>query len=334
MPYFLCEKIGSGIDAEENAIRPALSLYQDTWTCVADSKSFGLMLVKSSHKPAFDADSRIKPMRKALLAGIAPVDSETDDWEAPDLAEKFARRFLLDQKGFGRGTSEGRLRELIPGVKVRLKPGKMSPSGTFTDNFTNGGSNTNLGSWTPSGGTAWTHVDGTSSWAYVHAGFDWLVNFTSDNTGASWRCDDQGSADHYTQWVTRHVTLNAFVCNRHVSRSSYIGSRTNVNVAIFRVDGAFTSLGTGGSPATGNTIRLESSGDSHEAFLNGASVVGPVNDAYNNTATRQGVNARSGGENSWLDNFEAGVLAGTEALTTSVSTGGQTAPSLTTSVPL
>jgi hypothetical protein len=211
----------------------------------------------------------------------------------------------------------------------------------FTDNFTEA-SDTALESHTPSGGTAWTRVDGAASGIIVESSTGAARAASTTNT-LYW-CDDQGSADQYVQF-TKGVTAdgNSFVCNRATDNQNFIGIRVVAGkVQVWRRNANnFGQIGTDGNLAvvTGDTIRLESNGDVHTAYVNGVadSNAGGTYSPFN-TVTRQGLCTRSNlpDGSAWVDNFEAGALTppGTEALTGSASTGGQTAPSLTTSVPL
>jgi hypothetical protein len=352
VPYFVCDAIGTGEDAEGNQRRPVVDLYTDTWTVIADGND--RMLVRCVHQPEFDTDVRIRPARRTLLAGLSPDDGEADD--SPELAKKIARRFLVRQwlgaDDFTAGTLDltlgdiplarrrrirdrllnrginidgltlsttigDALRFIMPQFPVRLEPKAMSPGGTFTDNFTEAGTNVDLAAHTPSGGTAWTRQSGTANTCECEAPAN-LVKNASDSNGALYQCDDQGSADQYVQFAVVATNQASFVCNRASSNLAYIGVRVNgapSKVQIFkRVAGVYTQLGSNGATTAvaGNTVRLESSGDAHEAFLNSVSQVGPTNDTHNNTITRQGVNGRSADSGSWIDTFEAGILGGEE----------------------
>jgi hypothetical protein len=354
MPYFICDTIGTGADAEGNQFRPAVADYSDSWVVTADAPGLSRMLVKCAHLPAFDTDARIRPVRRALLADFAPDDGETDDWEAADLATKVARRCLLRQwladddfpvtsgildstlgdvptlrrrrirdRLLDRGinidgltlttTIRDALRFILPQFAVRLESRAMSQGGTFTDNFTETGTGVDLASHAPSGGTSWTRVEAIST-CTCDSTVNVLIKNAADSNGAMYRCDDQGSVDQYVQFAVVATNQASFVANRASANTSYIGVRSNgatPKVQIFkRVAGTFTQLGSNGATTVvaGNTIRLESSGDAHEAYLQGVSQVGPTNDAHNNTVTRQGVNGRSADSGNWIDTFEAGTL--------------------------
>lgn len=346
MPYFIVGTTGSGVDAEENAIRPVVSLYQSAWSATANMP--GTMLVRCEHVPAFDSDGRIQPLSKAGLLAFAPDEGEADDWESPELAAKVTRRMLLLQKlgindpgttltaklaraqldkiklalaSLGYKTDlltnnmlvGDMLLATLPQIGVRIDPGAVSRGGTFTDNFNGEASNVDLAAHTPSGGTAWTRIDGVDGMAQVSSTSDRLINNTSSSTGALYQCDDQGNVDQYVQYICENNSISAFICNRATNRSNFIGVRTlTADTQIYKNDGgSFTQLGTTvNTAAAGETIRMESSGDAHEAFEGGVSVLGPLNDAFNNTETRQGVCARISGTAGWADDFEAGTLGG------------------------
>jgi hypothetical protein len=204
----------------------------------------------------------------------------------------------------------------------------------FTDTFTDT-ADTFLENHTPSGGTAWTRVDGVAGGGKIATT---ILKSQTGGTATSYRCDDQGSANHYVQYKTNNAG-SSYVCNRLTNISNFIGVRRGGGGVIecFKcVAGVQTQLGSDGSvAASGDVLRLESSGDVHTVYKNGVleSGVGGT-DSFNNTETRQGVACFASSATNFCDDFEAGALAGTEELSGSASTGGQTAPSLTTSVPL
>lgn len=258
-------------------------------------------------------------LRQWLGANDFPVTLTTTLAELPGTLTQLRSRIQAIQPGV---TFNGRLSGsslvgdaleiALPQISLRLSPRPAGQSGTFTDNFNGAGSNTDLASWTPSGGTAWTLVDGTGSWAQVSSSTNRLITNNTDATGASWRCDDQASADQYLQAKWQNTVIS-FWCCRHVSRTSYIGVRGNAATPkcnLFRNNAGFTSLGTGATTVVaGDTIRLECSGNNLTVYLNGVAEIGPVSETHNNTQTRQGVHVRNDGTVGWADDFEAGVLA-------------------------
>lgn len=185
----------------------------------------------------------------------------------------------------------------------------------FTDNFTEA-SDTALESHTPSGGTAWTRVDGVASGIIVDSSTNAARAASSTNT-LYW-CDDQGSADQYVQYVLGTTSdINSFICNRATDSNNFIGIRVVAGVVqVWRRNaGSFGQLGTNGNLAVsnGDTIRLESEGDEHRAYVNGVqdSNAGGTYSPFN-TVTRQGLCNRSNlpDNSNWIDDFEAGVLGG------------------------
>jgi hypothetical protein len=179
----------------------------------------------------------------------------------------------------------------------------------FTDNFTDTDTTT-LETHTPSGGTAWTRVDGTAGALTINTNV--LKVLAATNT--LYVCDDQGSVNQYVQY--KHQTnMNDFVCNRATDANNFIGIRVSAGkVQIFkRVTSTFTQLGSTGATTVnaGDTVRLESSGDVHTAKINGnleASVGGT--DSAHNSVTRQGVCGRTASSLNIVDDFEAGILSG------------------------
>lgn len=197
----------------------------------------------------------------------------------------------------------------------------------FTDNFNGEASNVDLASHVPSGGTAWTRVDGSVNMGQVSSSTNRLINNTSNATGALYQCDDQGSANHYLQYVASNTNIAAFICNRASANTDYIGIRIfSSKVQIWkRVGGTLTQLGADGTTtvSAGATIRLESSGNTHTAFINGTQEIQRT-DSHNSTVTRQGVNARSAGAVALADDIEFGSLSGA---TTHDTSGALTAGS-------
>lgn len=127
MPFWLSQVIGDGSDAEGNELRPALHEHQKNWGFCTYAGQAGWAIVKADHVPAFDGDHRIRPMRKAQLAAMGACDDgETDDYEAPDLALKFTKRFLLRQMlgadDFARDLSlDQRLRDVPAARRSRIR---------------------------------------------------------------------------------------------------------------------------------------------------------------------------------------------------------------------
>lgn len=201
----------------------------------------------------------------------------------------------------------------------------------FLDNFNGEASNIDLAAHVPSGGTAWTRVDGTAGMAQVSASSSRLINATTNATGALYQCDDQGGADHYVQYVCENGNISAYVCNRASDANNFIGVRVfNSRVQLWRRSGGtLTQLGSDGvgSVGSGAVIRLESVGETHTVFVNGEQKL-QSDDSTNSTISRQGVVARTSGSVGWLDNFEAGSIAasgGASGTLSATETGADTA---------
>ena len=189
----------------------------------------------------------------------------------------------------------------------------LSPSGTFTDDFTEASTDTNLESHTPSGGTAWTRVDGAAGGAVVQASSDTLR--VRSTTTTAYTCDDQGTADHYTQ--ARNKTLssgrsNSYVCVRLVDKDNFLGWRLAGSGATGSrlskcVAGTVTDLVTfqGVDEAV---YRVEVSGSDAEIFEDGVSK-GTGTYSENTTETSQGVRSGDSSADPWIDDFEAGALS-------------------------
>jgi hypothetical protein len=358
MAFFLTQILGDGSDAEGNQFRPAIAKYTETWRCIADGRAnsalgSGLMLVEADHLPAFDADAAISLIagKTALTTVNLSDESEKDEKE---VARKICKRFWLRQvlraddfpSGLAIGDITAARRQrisaaltargidvstlkagmtvldalqsvILPQVRIAFDPEPPSPTGTFTDTFTDT-DGTALESHTPSGGTAWTRVDGVAGDAAINS--NQLRSTGTDTLGAAYRCDTQGQAAHYTQWVVVSLgaggLTGAFVCNRITDRSNYIGARvlTPGGTALYQIfkrnAGTFSQLGSNSATTAvaGDVAKLESSAaDAHTLYQNGSAVVGPVTDAFNNTQVRQGINVRSKIENV-IDTFEAGAL--------------------------
>lgn len=178
----------------------------------------------------------------------------------------------------------------------------------FTDNFNGASSNTALESWTPSGGGAWTRVDGSASAILVSASLGRAACQTATNT--LYQCSSQGTSAHYAELRIFGTAFNSFLTNRATNSNNFIGARAqSAKIEIFkRVGGSFTLLGTSASSVTGTEVlRLESASDNkHTAKINGAQYL-QVTDAFNSSEVRQGICCRQ--EFNEFDDFEAGPLS-------------------------
>lgn len=262
---------------------------------------------------------RIVARQMLVDAGLPDLGS-LDTADAPGIrrAREALRARGLPMDGVPETTPRAALNALLPAIRsVRVRPKAQAPSGTFTDDFSGEASDVDLAAHTPSGGGAWTRVRGTAG--------SWSVNATTGvgkiNTGffgnlAYYLCDDQGSADCYVQAQTKTTTsLFTFLGQRMAGDpATFIGIRCwngTGKLDIYKVVGGGTTLlGTSAAAAIiGDTIRMESSGDSHEGFINGLSKLGPVTESTNNTITRQGLFTDGPFNLDVIDDFEAGVLA-------------------------
>jgi hypothetical protein len=195
----------------------------------------------------------------------------------------------------------------------------------FTDNFA-GTDGQNL-----EDRSGWTLVDGAAGAAQINAS-NQLKCSSAQSTG-SYKCTDQGSADHYTQAAIRGSGTQ-LLCARLTNGSNFIGARRETSAwqLYKRVAGVFTQLGASASTySAGDVLKLEANGNSLTAYKNGSAVIGPVTDSFNNTETRQGLSPRSAALNPWLDNFEAGALSASAVVEATAASSGTSSVSADTS---
>ena len=343
--------LGQGILA--NPFRPAVADYGGGWATVVCLDPRGLCLVRAAHQAAFDSDPRIRRLSKALVASFVPDDGEPDGEDSAPLALKVTRRALLEQilgaDDFGdhgsltladipspqrqriankldaRGIDMGAppltaavadcIRVALPQIAARVEPRAQAPGGTFTDDFDGEVVQIDLSARTPSGGTAWTRVDGSANDARVNTNGG--VAGAGSSAGTLYRCDDQGSADHYVEYVLfTNFNRASFFANRASAGNSWIGLQPRANPEMWKnVGGTLTQLGVGTLGSNTNQVyRLESVGNAHEAFVNSVSDIGPVNDSHNAAVTGQGFIARNDSANNIATSFEAGSLSTAHAL--------------------
>ena len=179
----------------------------------------------------------------------------------------------------------------------------------FTDNFNGAASNTALESWTPSGGTAWTRVDGVANAISVSATYNYAAFNAATNT--LYRCDSQGTPSHYSAFRIVIAPFASFLANRATNANNFIGARVQASkLELYkRAAGSFTLLGTTGtlSIAAGDILRIESGSDNkHTVKLNGTQHL-QATDAFNSSELRQGLCAREAGVA--FDDYEAGSLS-------------------------
>lgn len=187
----------------------------------------------------------------------------------------------------------------------------------FTDNF-NAASTEWLEDRTPSGGTAWTRIDGVVQAIGASGANDDCR--TNSSTATAYQCDDQGSADQYLQFVAVSVSFASFWACRQTNSVNYIGVRiAGGKIQVYKNEaGSFTQIGSTGSTTVVATdvVRLECNGTAIAAKLNGSTEVSGTS-SFNQTVKGQGPVCRVTGE-ILGDDFEAGALGG----------GGTTSPYL------
>jgi hypothetical protein len=194
----------------------------------------------------------------------------------------------------------------------------------FTDNFDGAGSNTNLESWTPSGGGSWTRQDGAAGAAVVN------TNGTlrsSSTTATSYVCTDQGSANHAVEFRDKafaNTVGNSLAAVRLVDASNSIGWRITGTGATGRrlckiVAGVITDLITS-QAVDEEWIKVEISGTTAKLFQGGTggtpswTQVGAdqtVSDSVFSGETSIGVRIGSSQAIDWIDEFSASALGGT-----------------------
>lgn len=199
----------------------------------------------------------------------------------------------------------------------------------FTDNFNGAVSNTALESWTPSGGGAWSRVDGVANAISVSATYEYAAFNSATNT-LYW-CDSQGTANHYSSLRIITATFASFLTNRATDANNFIGTRVQASkLELYkRSAGSFTLLGTTGTIAVsaGDILRIESASDNkHTVKLNGAQHL-QATDAFNASQVRQGLCAREAGVA--FDDYEAGSLSVASVVINSVTATNITASSAT-----
>ena len=184
----------------------------------------------------------------------------------------------------------------------------------FTDNFNGASSDTALESWTPSGGTAWTRVDGVANGISVSASGQ-CGRFNASVNTLYW-CDSQGTASHYSQITLKSSQSLSFLVNRATDANNFIGARVyGSRTQLYkRVGGSLFVLGTAAPGTTGDTLRIESNADNeHTVKLNGTQVL-VVTDAFNAGQLRQGLCSRESSA-TFFDDYEAGSLSAPAAPT-------------------
>lgn len=347
MSWFYCDRIGTG--TENDPYRPTVADYGIPFWVSVEFEQRNKYLVSCEEQPGFAADSTIEPMAKALFVDEFPDEGEDDGQDSEALAIKVVRRAVMengigpgevfDAKGpkkfselepGAQGLATAQLAQLglvhgpitpnltvndllgitLPQIPVRVLPGTVGNSGSFTDDFSGEASNTDLVSHTPSGGTAWTQQSGSANDAVATSG-----GICATGGAGVYTCDDQGNADQYTQGIVQSTTVSGFIIIRLSDANNWWGVRARSNGQLYKVvAGSFGLQGTGAGISVSDGLRIEGSGNSIEVFKDTgsgyASFIGPVTDSFNNTATLQGLGGSSFVTGSLTDDFEAGALAG------------------------
>ena len=347
MSWFYCDKTGTG--TENDPFRPTVADYGIAFSVTVEFEQRDKYLVSCEEQPGFAADTTIEPMAKSLFADEFPDEGEDDGQDSEALAIKVVRRAQMEN-GIGPGevfdargpdfvsdigpgaiglataqlatlglvhgpitpsltTVNDVLAETLPQIPVRVLPGTVGNSGSFTDDFSGEASNTDLVSHTPSGGTAWTQQSGSANDAVATSG-----GICATGGAGVYTCDDQGSADQYTQGIVQSTTVSGFIIIRLSDANNWWGVRARSNGQLYKVvAGSFSLQGTGAGISVSDGLRIEGSGNSIEVFKDTgsgyASFIGPVTDSFNNTATLQGLGGSSFVTGSLTDDFEAGVLS-------------------------
>ena len=179
----------------------------------------------------------------------------------------------------------------------------------FTDSFTYSG--TPSANEPLSARSGWTLLSGTALDVYVQSsGTTCGVSPTAES---AYICTDQGTADHYTQVVMKG-SCPSFICIRLVDANNYIGFRHNAGLwQVFkRVAGTLTQLGTSytASLSGSNVAKLSAEGTTITFTVDGVERCGsPFTVSDHSTETSQGLNGRSSGTASWIDDFTAGAAS-------------------------
>jgi hypothetical protein len=198
-----------------------------------------------------------------------------------------------------------------------------------TDNFNRADTSSDIG--TPSdAGSAWVQANGT--W-----GIGSNQALEAGNSHAIAVLESSISDVDVQATISATHTEGGLIA-RYSTTASYILLATipSTGLVLYRRDGAgFNSIGTwSGTLSTNDVIKLRCNGTSISAYQNGVERIAPVTESHNSTETEHGIRI-SGSPNWRWDDFSITALStGTEALTGSASTGGQTTPAVGTTVPL
>lgn len=167
-----------------------------------------------------------------------------------------------------------------------------------SDTFTRADSAVTLGS--AETGQSWSALAGT--WG-ISSNQAKLVTDAGGNQNAA--VVDSGRADNFT--VSAKVAVTGTV--RLVWRCSDVNNGfmllvLSPNVVMYRQQaGTYNQIGTVAQAVANNDVlSVQVRGNTHAALLNGATIIAPVTDAFNNTATKHGIGETSN-TGDRLDNF-------------------------------
>lgn len=166
------------------------------------------------------------------------------------------------------------------------------------DSFTRADSAVSLG--TAETGHAWTALAGT--WG-ISSNQARLVTDSAANNNAA--VVDSGRADNFT--VSMRVATTGTV--RLVWRCTDVANGfmllvLSPNVIMYRLQaGVYNQIATVAQAVANNDVlAVRVVGNTHAALLNGAQIIAPTTDAFNNTATKHGI-GESSSINTRMDEF-------------------------------
>lgn len=279
------------------------------WLDVTDSEAAAI-----ARRPGCDVRGRAHPLRetRAMRAGMdAGAASARREWvdayrlQAAAIEDAERRRVQL--------VALGRLVAILGAVAVAelvlsrvltLPPGVSLAAVLATDDCSGTDGASFHGRSTTTGGKTWATFLG-ADWVQVYGNAAYSMN-----SGIAWLSDMSDIGDVYVQCVAKTKNAGPYArVQMGGATQGYWVRHDGSNVQLFRaVPGtAYVQLGPNGSaPGTDPTLRVECSGSSISAFLNGALDVGPTTDT-NYTVGRAGMFMIDSGRKS--DDWEYGDLS-------------------------
>lgn len=184
----------------------------------------------------------------------------------------------------------------------------------FVDTFDGAGAVTNLESWAPSGGGAWTLGSGTAGGIKVKTN-----GFIYANDLSHYECTNQGSADHYIIFrynLSGDVSNNA-ACVRLLGQDNWVGVMVDGSNKYLKkkISGVSTTLNSEAGLSL-EWLKVEAFGTIIKWFKGGNAAtpgawtqIGSDYTVTNfSTETSQGLYSSSSIVTDWVDYFEAGAL--------------------------